>query len=49
MWILYEAIVALVVNVVLALFLYFFVRNGLEIYESLHVTEEEATTNSLIR
>jgi hypothetical protein len=49
MGILYDAIVALVVNLVLALFFYFFARNGLELYESLHVAEVEATTNSFIR
>jgi hypothetical protein len=47
MWILYDGVVALVINIILGLFLYFFVRNGYDLYDMLYVTDEEATSNSL--
>ena len=44
MWTLYYKTVALFINVILAVFLVLFVRNGLEIYYQLHVSDEEAVT-----
>lgn len=44
MWVLYDRIVATVINVILGIFLLVFIRNGKEIYDKLHVSDEEAVT-----
>jgi hypothetical protein len=44
MWTLYSATVALVINLILLVFLVLFIKNGSEIYETLHVKEEDAVT-----
>jgi hypothetical protein len=43
MWISYSYIVSLVVNLVLAVFLLFFVQNGIELYGLLALSESEDT------
>ena len=45
MWVLYTSWVALVVNIVLAIFLIMFIVNGLDIYQKLHVKEDEAVSS----
>ena len=42
MWICYRWQVALVINLILAIFLYLFVKNGLAIYNDLYVPDESA-------
>ena len=44
MWTLYSTTVALCINVVLLVFLVLFIKNGYEIYEKLHVSDDEAVT-----
>ena len=44
MWTLYSKTVAIFINVILAVFLFLFVRNGVDIYTKLHVSDEEAVT-----
>jgi hypothetical protein len=44
MWVLYDRMVATVINVILGIFLLVFIRNGKEIYDKLHVSDEEAVT-----
>jgi hypothetical protein len=44
MWLLYKPIVALIVNIILAIFLIIFVTNGIEIYKRLYVGEDEAVS-----
>ena len=44
MWVLYERIVATVINVILGIFLLIFIHNGREIYEKLHVSDDDAVT-----
>ena len=46
MWILYDPIVALSINIVLGIFLFFFVTNGLEIFNLLYVSDDQAISNS---
>lgn len=46
MWILYSNIVAVVINIILAVFLFAFVKNGVELIEMLYVADEDATSNS---
>jgi uncharacterized protein YacL len=46
MWILYSNIVAVVINIILAVFLFAFVKNGVELIEMLYVSDEDATSNS---
>ena len=46
MWILYDPVVALSINIVLGIFLYFFVTNGLEIFGLLYVSDDQAISNS---
>ena len=41
MWVLYTSYVALVVNMVLLVFLIIFVINGIDIFNKLHLTEDE--------
>ena len=42
MWILYTPIVALTANGVLALTLFFFVTSGVELFDLLYITDEQA-------
>ena len=42
MWVLYTSHVALVVNAVLLVFLLLFIVNGLDIYQKLYVSEDDA-------
>lgn len=44
MWTLYTKTVALFVNAILLVFLIIFVKNGLDIYQKLHVKDEDAVT-----
>ena len=44
MWVLYSRGVAIVINVILGAFLLMFIKQGLEIYNELHVKDEEAVT-----
>ena len=44
MWVLYSKTVAITINVILGIFLILFIHNGFEIYNSLHVTDEDAVT-----
>ena len=44
MWILYSPIVSIVVNAILAIFLYMFITNGIDVFNKLYVSEEDATT-----
>ena len=44
MWVLYSSQTAIVVNIILAIFLMLFFKNGLEIYNSLAVKDEEAVS-----
>jgi hypothetical protein len=43
MWLLYSEVVAIFTNVVLAIFLYFFVSNGKQLISELYIPEEELT------
>jgi len=47
MWILYDAVVAAIINVILALFLLQFCGEGWSIYRRLYVEEKNAVTNKL--
>ena len=49
MWICYDAIVALIVNIVLAIFLVVFLQNCFELYSQLSLKDEEATSNKLLQ
>jgi hypothetical protein len=42
MWTLYSKEVAIVINIILMVFLLLFVKNGYEIYDKLHVKDEDA-------
>ena len=46
MWILYSNIVAVIINIILAIFLFAFVKNGVELIGLLYVSDEDATSNS---
>jgi uncharacterized protein YacL len=46
MWILYSKIVAVIINIILAFFLFAFVKNGVELIGLLYVSDEDATSNS---
>jgi len=46
MWILYSKIVAVIINIILAIFLFAFVKNGVELIGLLYVSDEDATSNS---
>ena len=49
MWALYDKFVAIVINVILLVFLCVFIKNGMEIYNQLHVSESEAVTGRFDR
>lgn len=42
MWMYYPVKVAILINIILGAFLFVFVKNGMEIYDKLHVTDSEA-------
>jgi hypothetical protein len=44
MWMLYPVKVAIFINVILGVFLLVFIKNGIEIFNKLHVTHDDATT-----
>ncbi len=44
MWLYYPVKVAIFINLILLAFLFVFVKNGLEIYDKLHVKDDEAVT-----
>ena len=44
MWIYYQFIVALIINIILGAFLLFFVRNGMDILSSLYIEESETVS-----
>ena len=44
MWLFYSTKVALVINLILGVFLIVFVKNGYEIFNKLHVTDQEAVS-----
>ena len=44
MWVLYDRMVATVINVILGIFLLIFIHNGREIYDKLHVSDDDAVT-----
>jgi hypothetical protein len=44
MWLYYPVKVAILINIILLAFLVVFVKNGYEIYQKLHVKDEEAVT-----
>ena len=44
MWTLYSRTVAIFINCILLVFLLVFIKNGQEIYENLHVKDEDAVT-----
>lgn len=44
MWLYYPTKVAFIINLILMVFLFLFVKNGKEIYDKLYVRDEEAVT-----
>ena len=44
MWVLYRKTVAIIANIVLAAFLLLFIRNGIDIYRRLVISEREAVS-----
>ena len=44
MWVLYSKLVAGIINGILLIFLIIFVKNGRDIYDKLHVVDEDAVT-----
>lgn len=42
MWLLYSTVVAIVTNVVLAVFLFFFISNGIQLVDELFVSDNDA-------
>ena len=46
MWIYYRFIVALIVNIVLGIFLFFFVRNGYDILRELYIEDKDAVSGA---
>ena len=46
MWIYYRFIVALIVNIVLGIFLFFFVRNGYDIVNELYIDDKDAVSGA---
>ncbi len=42
MWVLYDKTVAVIINCILGVFLLVFIHNGFEIYNALHVSDEDA-------
>jgi hypothetical protein len=47
MWLLYQKVVAIVVNVVLGFFLFFFFSNGSELFKQLYITDEQSTDTNM--
>lgn len=47
MWVLYQNLVAIVVNVVLGLFLVFFFLNGSELFSSLYISDDQTTDTNM--
>lgn len=47
MWLLYQKIVAVVVNIVLGFFLFFFFLNGSELFGKLYISDEESTDTNM--
>jgi len=45
MWLYYSKQVAIVINIILAIFLAAFIQNGYDIYKKLYVTDEEAVSS----
>ena len=41
MWLLYEWLIAVVINIVLAFYLYFFVKNGMQLISELYMEETD--------
>ena len=48
-WLCYDFLVALVVSFVLLGFFAVFMQNGFELYESLYIKDEDATSNKLMQ
>jgi hypothetical protein len=48
-WVLYDILVALVVSFVLICFFIMFMQNGFELYNLLHIKDEDATSNKLMQ
>jgi hypothetical protein len=44
MWVLYSKLVAGIINGILLIFLIIFVKNGKDIYEKLHVVDNDAVS-----
>jgi hypothetical protein len=44
MWLYYPVMVAIIINIILAIFLVIFVKNGWEIFDKLYVKEDDAVT-----
>lgn len=44
MWLYYPAKVAIIINIILLVFLLVFIKNGLEIFNKLHVKDDEAVS-----
>jgi hypothetical protein len=44
MWLYYPIKVAIIINIVLAVFLIIFIKNGMEIFNKLYVNDEDAVT-----
>lgn len=47
MWLLYSKVVALFVNIVLAVFLFFFFFNGQDLFQKLYISDEESIDTNL--
>lgn len=41
MWLLYDWLVAVIINIVLGFYLYFFVSNGMQLIQELYMAETE--------
>ena len=48
MWVLYSKTVAIITNVILCAFIYLFIRNGMEIYQKLVISEDEAVSGKFV-
>jgi hypothetical protein len=46
MWLYYPFRVAIIINAILLIFLIIFIKNGWEIFDKLHVKEDEAVTGN---
>jgi hypothetical protein len=47
MWLLYQNVVAIVVNVVLGFFLFFFFLNGFDLFEKLYISDEQSIDTNM--